>query len=1170
MRIDRLDLLAYGTFTDKSLDLSAGDKGLHLIYGDNEAGKSTSLRALIAWLFGFPARTTDNFLHDNPQLRIGGKLKLSNGNELEFVRRKGTKGTLLDPETGYEINDAKLLLFIPGDIDEVLFTKLYGIDYERLISGGQELLQQAGDLGQALFSAAAGTTSLRSILSDLQNRADEYFKPRATTKIVNQNINSFKEAKKASKEASLPVAEWKNLQNDFEQTLKEIREIEDNITELSKVKSRLDRLNRVKGTLAERRNVQDKLVEVNDVIMLPEAFDELRKGAINKFQASSEKKEKAESKSTFLKKEAESIQVSEELLANEEEIMEIYRELGAVEKTIADLPQQDGKRRHLRNESEKLLRSVRHDIGLDDAESLRPLLNNNKWIAGLANKHDLLKQKKSEAKTALQESETSKDSIDKELSALPQFTLDLNELKAEIAAARKAGDLEKRMAETQKKADQAQAASADEFLRLGRFSGKVEELSTIAMPVHGTLDIYEKQLEEKNEMIKELRRKEKELVEERRNAEQNLESLLAKGEVPAVEDLQELRASRNTGWSLIKNKYIEKKDVEEEIYEFTLAGDLTGLYEQKIEAVDNLSDQLRLAADQVVKRAELEAKLKNLTLEQSGINKELELADQALAAEENNWQKVWQPLGIEPGKPGEMKQWLLRAESFIANHRSLKKLYDEVSTLRDDYNKLKEAIARQIRKFDSTKSFDDMSLEAMISLCEQRVEQEETLQAQKKQFKSELDQIAIRVKKKKEELEQIQGEEAGWLNEWSQAIEGLDVKPERHPQHAVERFDKLIAFFDNYDSSEDLRKRIYGMKKVISEFETTVFDFTDSINFARNGKAAKIIASELHRCLNQTREAKVRLKELESQIRDLSEEIKDVDINLKNAEEQLAVLREQAEVTSSDQLEKAAEKSENKRTLQRELDALEQELARTGDGLSLQALEKEAAETDIDTLDNELSNINTTLEELHNNRDQLRDQRQTLQNEITAKDGSAAAANASEVAEEHLASIVSGAENYLRFQIAALILEKQIEDYRKNNQAPVLFRAGQLFSKLTLGSFSDLRDEINENGKLVLLGVRPGNYEVAVDGMSEGTRDQLYLSLRLATLEQHLMKREPMPFIVDDILIGFDDDRTQACLGVLAELAKKTQVILFTHHKKVIELSKDVKAEAGIYTHELN
>ena len=107
------------------------------------------------------------------------------------------------------------------------------------------------------------------------------------------------------------------------------------------------------------------------------------------------------------------------------------------------------------------------------------------------------------------------------------------------------------------------------------------------------------------------------------------------------------------------------------------------------------------------------------------------------------------------------------------------------------------------------------------------------------------------------------------------------------------------------------------------------------------------------------------------------------------------------------------------------------------------------------------------------------------------------------------------------------------------------------------------------SGKPILLGVRPNDEEVHVDGMSDGSRDQLYLSLRLATLEQHLSKGEPMPFVVDDILIGFDDNRTRVCIEVLAELAASTQVLLFTHHRRVLELADAVEAKAGIYTHEL-
>jgi uncharacterized protein YhaN len=76
--------------------------------------------------------------------------------------------------------------------------------------------------------------------------------------------------------------------------------------------------------------------------------------------------------------------------------------------------------------------------------------------------------------------------------------------------------------------------------------------------------------------------------------------------------------------------------------------------------------------------------------------------------------------------------------------------------------------------------------------------------------------------------------------------------------------------------------------------------------------------------------------------------------------------------------------------------------------------------------------------------------------------------------------------------------------------------------------------------------------------MSSGTRDQLYLALRLATLERFIDNAEPMPLVVDDILINFDDQRARATLGVLAELANKTQVLLFTHHGRVREMGAGI------------
>jgi len=86
--------------------------------------------------------------------------------------------------------------------------------------------------------------------------------------------------------------------------------------------------------------------------------------------------------------------------------------------------------------------------------------------------------------------------------------------------------------------------------------------------------------------------------------------------------------------------------------------------------------------------------------------------------------------------------------------------------------------------------------------------------------------------------------------------------------------------------------------------------------------------------------------------------------------------------------------------------------------------------------------------------------------------------------------------------------------------------------------------------------VRAATGEVLqVAGMSEGTADQLYLAVRVASLEAYLEQNEAMPFIVDDILIKFDDQRSAAALKCLGELARKTQVIFFTHHRHLVELA---------------
>ncbi|NDY74145.1 chromosome segregation protein SMC [Desulfobacter hydrogenophilus] len=1170
MRINRLDLMAFGHFTEKSLDLSDGNLGLHIIYGDNEAGKSTSLRALIGWLFGIQTRTKDNFLHSNPQLRIGGELQFLNGQKFEFIRRKGNKDTLLNFGSNEPLDENRFTRFLPAGIDETLFTKLWGIDHGRLIAGGQELLEQSGDLGQALFSAAVGTADFRKILEGMQNSAAEIFKPRSSKALLNKAISDYKDAQKRMRDAILPVSNWKALQKELSKSNADISGVEQKITETNKQKNRLERINRVKGALAQRRNYLAKIEELGPVLLLPQDFTDQHKTAVETLQNALDLKERLGVKLAALNKESGALSVRDDLLKNEDAILMLYKNLGAVEKTNADRPQQDGKRRLLRNDAQTLLKGIRPDMDLDDADQLRPLLNNKKWISGLVRKNSLLIQKEAGFKAALKDLLDEQKSLKSKLEDISQSQIDLTQLKASIASARKAGDIEQRLDDITIQAAQENAAGKNEFARLGNYHGTADALLSMILPVPETIDRFEKENDELIEKFKTASRKKQELEDEKKQAEQELNALLLKEDVPQIADLEALRKDRDLGWALIKQKYIQQLDISNTLSAYTQEIDLPTVYEKKIRQADNISDRLRLDADQVVKRAELEAQIDSMVSQINELSTVLEKTKKDQTDFNIRWTDIWKSLNIIAGTPREMKQWLLKAERLIEKIQTVKAVSTNKEKLSEACDQLKKLISNQIFQFNPLQKTKEKRLEALISLCEQRIEKEQKERDKRREIELSLKDSGIRLKRTQDELKTVKNDLMAWSDEWKKAIDGLSLKTDVHPETVTEIVDNLVLFFQKFDQSEELRKRIYGMDKVKENFHSKVYEFAKRIEFKTDDQDALTIAALLHRDLNAAREARASLIKIKDQLDEKEQDIQAVNITIRHSQEKIIELKKQARTETDGALIKAAERSNNKRDLLERIETLEQELNRNGDGLSIAALEEELNNCEIDAIEAETEKISIELNDLQSQRDNLRDQRRTIQDEIKEKDGNALAANASAQSEEHLAGIAQHAEHYLRFQIGALILEQQIESYRKENQAPVLGRAGELFSTLTLGSYAGLRDELDSSGKPILLGVRPDDHEVAIAGMSDGSRDQLYLALRLATLEQHIKKEEPMPFVVDDILIGFDDDRTCVCLEVLAQLSTNIQVLLFTHHQRVLELAMNCNESDRIFQHRLS
>ena len=179
-------------------------------------------------------------------------------------------------------------------------------------------------------------------------------------------------------------------------------------------------------------------------------------------------------------------------------------------------------------------------------------------------------------------------------------------------------------------------------------------------------------------------------------------------------------------------------------------------------------------------------------------------------------------------------------------------------------------------------------------------------------------------------------------------------------------------------------------------------------------------------------------------------------------------------------------------------------------------------------------------------------------------DGNARQAELAEQAEARRAQVQADVERYAELTLARQILEQEIDAYRRTNQGPLLEQAGRLFGKLTRGAYPTVLSDASGDGKVRLLALGANRREVPVEALSSGTRDQLFLALRLAALATSFGRAEAMPLVADDILIEFDDERTRATLEVLADLGARNQILLFSHHRHVADLARALGERARV------
>ncbi|MEZ5549028.1 MAG: AAA family ATPase [Pseudomonadales bacterium] len=1162
MKIRALNLTAFGPFTEK--ELSFDEVGLHIVYGPNEAGKSSALRGLKALLYGIDERTLDNFIHANDKLRIQGNLLTVDDRELDFIRRKGRKNTLLSPD-GDALDEQALVPFLQGVTPE-LFESLFGIDHRALVQGGNEILEQKGEVGQALFSAALGSHALHGVLKDLDDSEKNLFLPAGSKPLINAAIRTHTDLKAEIRKCSLSSREWDEHRRVLVRTADELKRIQSELADKRTEVNRLQRIQRVLPKLSRRRELLQELEELGDVVVLPDDFSGRRRTAINALESAQTIVDKATPRLEGLQQQLRDLSINQALVEQAGNIEDLHTRLGGHRKAQQDRPHLDAENKQLLADVESILKENRPDLELKDVEQLRAVLARRQQIGDVGGKAAVLNARIEQAESGLRETERRLKAARKERDEIGE-SRPTDALHRAIGAARKQGDLDASIQSAQSQIASLQTECVADLSRLTLWAGELNEVTGLALPGRESLHQFEERYADLSKRMQRLEEKKNELTDALQDTSQRLEEIERVGDVPTEAALIRARSERDAVWQLLRSQWVDGKDVSAEASEYQSEGTLPDTFENRLSGADEVSDRLRREADRVHTLASLQARHGGAQQQVESISEQLEAASAEKSQLDADWQAIWTPCQIEPRTPREMRTWLDGFEELRDQVGNLNLLRQKVSELERNRTTHIQRLNEQLAALGRAGS-TSVELESVLLECE-------ALASQLDEARRKHDLLSKEVKDRESEVESLNEEHRlaaealeAWKMQWATQMQGVGLRDDTQPSVVDDFFENVRTLFSKLGDAEKLRIRINAIDEDAAAFRSQVEAMVANSAPELSDVPADDVVVRLNALLSENRSRHTKRQQIEEQIEQATQEIQESNAAIQTMTDRLDALCVEAKCDGHAQLDAAERRSADYRRIKGAIESMEQEILDSGEGSTIAELEAQAEGVDPDSLPGCIAELNNAIEdELEPRRIELAEAKGREEKELELMDGSDHAAELADQAQAVLAGIRSDAERYIQVKLAGKILRDQIERYRQENQGPLVKRASEHFAALTLGSFDGLMTDFNDRDEPILAGVRPGGERVTVEGMSSGTRDQLYLALRLASLEKYMESSEPMPFIVDDILVDFDDARSQAALNSLVELAEKTQVILFTHHSRVVEQSGQLSG--SVHVHEL-
>jgi uncharacterized protein YhaN len=1152
MRFRALHIENFGIHRERGWDLAPG---VQVVYGPNETGKSTLLSLLRHLLFGYPHQSPYLKCSDESQpLAARVAFELGDGRRGGLRRQKGRPdqvvGELAGESTPFDQEGLTRLL---GGASAALYDNMFAFSSDELKAGAESL--KAASLEEALFGGGlGGLVRYRRIEEELARRMAERFNPnvRAKNQPINRLLAEIKTAREQFQRGQCRPQAYDDLEQAYRQHAETVErlatELETHRREQLQCRQWLEALPQFNQLIAAREERARVTPPESLTAAAAGRFRQLQSARLPLLAGIAQLDVALRSRTPLPPLSA----AESQRLQLAGEIGRLQRELSEMTKLRDELPQE---RRELERRQSDLAAVRAEWSGQAPPEitvAQRVLLRT------LAEELAPLRKRDTQLKTQ-------REGLDQRL-ARPRKKFE------KLGPAESVEDWEDLAATARTWRDDCVtlATVGDELATAQREEAQL--FQTVVgvipfnaanppgqLPLRATIEEYRARWQPAVEELQRAGERLAELRAELQQAQQSLAEWDRTGRGDSRTRVIALRQHRDDGWSLVRRSVEGPGDdaLAAAIDRWTNGQPvrLFDLYESAVAAADLQGDEALVHAEWHAVRNQRENQVSRLEERSVDLRERLEQAEQTCRALEADWRQEWSRSDLSPRKPAEMLEWLDGYEEWQQARRQCADRADRQATLQSrtavDESRLRARLPQLPAAPD-----------AALRQIETRRDVVRKQEDDRTRLLSEIDDVQSEI----EVLKEREREAAQELGDWRHRLQRLLREAQLPEDWSIEVVTRVL---ESIDAGRQTQAECDRLARDVREHAESLEQFAhrvgDLLKLLSDGPAAGDPVTAAERLVEELAAARQRQEEL-SQAE--TESARDRALHAHQAEalagidRALADLGAECAAADVDQLTRFVEQFDAASTLDDQLRSLDRDL-RTRLGAAWPDIAVALSQVTASGLHERLQRIEADIAALEESQQAAIEQRGLAENRLRSLADETSGLELGAKLQSLRAALEQEAHQWAPLALTRAVMQRARERFEREHQPRILLEVSRLMDRITAGEHPGIERALDASSTLLVKG-RDESTRLRPDQLSTGTQAQLYLAIRLAFAADYCAHNEPLPIVMDDVLVTFDEDRARRTLEVLAEFATHTQVMLLTCHRRTVQLWQGLQPDTPV------